>query len=128
MAGVVVSTLGSHDNAIQAGAVFTHYQNRHKIDLDVVYQQGLDQRKNSARYDISWQYRMAPAEYPPWGIPASWYLVTEIGGRWMQGETAVPQFTLGLQKASRRWVFEVGLIRNIKISQKSDYLVSIRFH
>jgi hypothetical protein len=32
-------------------------------------------RPDGARYDVSWQYRMTPAEYPDWGLVSEWDVV-----------------------------------------------------
>jgi len=49
------------------------------------------------RYDISWQYRLTPAEFPEWGLSSEWDLVLELGGRYRQIQSTVHQATGGLQ-------------------------------
>lgn len=128
LGGVTVPTEDDRDEAVQAGAVFTHYRGRNEFDLDVLYQQGLGARDNTARYDMSWQYRVSPREYPEWGIPHEWYTVTELGGRWAQGNRAVHQFTVGLQWIAKRWVLEGGIVQDLNSPHQTRYLFSIRFH
>ena len=128
LAGVVVPTGGRRDEAAQAGAVFTHFRGRNELDLDVLYQQGFGDRANAARYDLSWQYRVRPSEYPEWGIPHESYLVTELGGRWAQGGQTVHQFTLGLQWVVKRWVFEGGVVQDLNSPNQTHFMCSIRFH
>ncbi len=128
LGGVIVPTDDKRDEAVQAGAVFTHYRGRNEFDLDVLYQQGLGDRDNTARYDMSWQYRLSPLEYPEWGIPHEWYIVTELGGRWEQGDPTVHQFTLGLQWVLKRWMFEGGAVQDLNSPNQTRYMFSIRFH
>ena len=128
LGGVMVPTDSDRDGAVQAGGVFTHFRGRYELDLDVLYQQGLDDRENSARYDISWQYRLSPTEYPEWGLPVEWYLVTELGGRWRQGSGTTHQFTLGVQRVASRWVFEGGIIADLNHPDHTRFLFSIRYH
>ena len=128
LGGVVVPTDSDRDEAVQAGAVFTRYRGRNEIDLDVLYQQGLGNRDNTARYDLSWQYRIRPSEYPEWGIPPEWYVVTELGGRWSEARSTVHQFTLGFQRVAKRWVFEGGVIQDLNNPNHTRFLISVRFH
>ena len=128
LAGVVLATDSERDAGLQAGAVFTHFRDRHEWDIDVLYQQGLDQRANAARYDLSWQYRLTPEDYPDWGMPQAWYVVSELGGRWLQEYQTVHQLTLGLQWVARRWVIEAGIIKDINAEHQTHYLLSVRFH
>jgi hypothetical protein len=128
LGGMIIPTDDKRDEALQAGAVFTRFRGRNEFDLDVLYQQGLGGRDNTARYDMSWQYRVSPHEYPEWGIPHEWYLVTELGGRWGQGDRTVHQLTLGLQWVAKRWVFEGGAVQDLNSPNQTRYLFSIRFH
>ena len=128
LAGFVIPTDSDRDGAVQAGAVLTHYRGRNEIDLDVLYQQGLDDRDNSARYDLSWQYRISPAQYPEWGISPEWYVVTELGGRWSDAHSTIHQFTLGFQRVAKRWVFEGGVIQDLNNPNHTRLLISVRFH
>jgi hypothetical protein len=128
LGGVIVPTDGDRDNALQAGTVYTLYRGQNEIDIDVLYQQGLGNRNNAARYDLSWQHRISPTEYPEWGIPKELYVVTEIGGRWKQGNRTVNQFTLGLQWVIKRWVIEGGAIKDLNALHQTSLLFSVRFH
>ncbi|MEE8060073.1 MAG: hypothetical protein V3T17_19910 [Pseudomonadales bacterium] len=128
LAGVVIPTAGERDEALQVGMVFTHYRGRHEIDLDGLYQRDLGGQASTARYDMSWQYRISPREYPDWGIPNEWYVVTELGGRWKQDNTAIHQMTFGLQRVAKRWVVEGGVIQDVNSPHETRYLFSIRFH
>ena len=68
LAGLIVPTENDRDAAVQAGLVFTHFKNRNEIDVDILYQSGIDDRLNSGRYDLSWQYRLSPVDRPDWGF------------------------------------------------------------
>ena len=128
LGGVVVPTDRDHDSILQAGTVYTLYRRRNEIDIDVLYQQGLGDRDNAARYDLSWQHRISPTEYPEWGIPKEWYVVTELGGRWKQGNRTIHQFTLGLQWVIKRWVIEGGAVQDLNAPHQTGFLFSVRFH
>lgn len=82
LGGAVIPTHNNRDSAIQTGFVFTHFQDRHELDVDALYQVGMNNRDDSGRYDISWQYRLTPAEYPDWGISSELHSVLELNGRW----------------------------------------------
>jgi len=114
--------------AVQAGAVATFFRQRYEWDLDVLWQQGLDNRPNTGRYDIAWQYRLSPASYPEWGIVSEWDIDVELGGRWLEGSTLVHQATVGLQFINKRWVAEVAVIQELNRSENTRLLLSTRFH
>lgn len=128
LAGGIIPTNNDRDGAYQAGGVYTFFKDRHEIDADVLYQQGLNSRLNVARYDLSWQYRLSPTEYPNWGIPNEWYSVSELGGRWQENNNTVYQFTFGLQRVFKRWVVEGGVIQDLNAQHNTGFLFSVRFH
>ena len=128
LGGVVIPTNSKRDEGVQMGAIFTHYRGRNEIDIDVLYQQGLGNRNNTARYDLSWQHRIKPSTYPDWGIPHEWHVVTELGGRWSEGQSTVHQFTVGIQRVAKRWVLEGGVIQDLNEPRHTRFLVSVRFH
>lgn len=102
LGGAVFPTESSHDGKLQTGAVATFFRRRHEWDLDLLHQKGIDDEPDSGRYDISWQYRIAPATYPEWGIGSEWDGVLELNGRWTEGNKTIHQFTAGLQQIHRR--------------------------
>lgn len=128
MGGVIVPTDDKRDEAVQAGVVFTHFRDKYEFDVDVLYQQGLGDRLNSARYDLSFQYRVSPSEYPEWGMPHEWYAVAELGGRWVQGDNTTHQITLGLQWVTKRWVIEGGVVQDLNSLNQTQLLFGVRFH
>ncbi len=128
LGGAVFPGSSHRDAALQAGFVTTHYRGRHEWDIDALYQAGLDQRPDAARYDISHQYRLTPAQYPEWGIGSEWDLVTELNGRWQEGNETVHQATLGVQWIQQKWVLEGGVTRDLNGPQATRLLLSTRFH
>ena len=128
LGGVIVSTEDDRDAAIQAGFVFTHVKNRHEIDIDALYQPGIENRANSGRYDISWQYRLSPSEYPDWGIGQELNSVLELNGRWTEGNNITHQLTVGLQWIHQKIVIEGGIVKDINNAEETWYILSTRFH
>jgi len=128
LGGVVIPTDSNRDAAVQAGAVATFYRGRYEWDLDVLYQAGTGDRADSGRYDVSWQYRLSPAEFPEWGLSSEWDLVLELGGRYRQSQSTVHQATAGLQWIHPRWVLEAGITRDLNGPEDTTALLSARWH
>jgi hypothetical protein len=128
LAGAIVPTDSNRDPAVQAGFVYTFFKNRHEFDIDALYQAGIENRPDSGRYDISWQYRLLPTVYPDWGISPEFNVVTELNGRWSEGNEVTHQVTLGLQFVNSRWVIEGGVIKNLNNNEDLSVILSTRFH
>jgi len=128
LAGVVVASESNRDNAVQMGLVATFYRDRNALDVDFLYVRGLDKRRDEGRYDISWQYRVSPVEYPDWGFTTEWYSVIELNGRWREGKSIDHQLTTGLQWIHHNWVLEGAVIQTINNSHDLQFLVSTRLH
>lgn len=128
LGGGVVPTDSARDGALQVGAVATFFRKRHELDFDVLWQQGLANRLNQARYDIAWQYRLDPARHPDWGIGSEWDIDLELGGRWRESGVLVHQVTLGLQSIHERWVIEAALIQDLNGTDDTRFLLSTRLH
>lgn len=128
LGGAIVPTDSERDAAVQVGAVATFYRKRYEWDFDILWQQGLADRPNSGRYDIAWQYRLSPAQYPEWGIVSEWDIDIELGGRWLENNTMVHQATIGLQFINKRWVAEAAVIQDLNASEDTRILLSTRFH
>jgi hypothetical protein len=128
LGGAVVPTDGDRDLALQAGAVATFYRGRYEWDLDVLYLRGQGARPDAGRYDVSWQYRLTPAEYPDWGLVPEWNMVIELGGRYTQGESTTHQITGGVQWIHRRWVLEGGITQDLSGPRDRSALLSFRWH
>ncbi len=128
LGGVIVPTDSDRDFALQGGAVSTFYRGRYGWDLSFLYQAGLADRLNRARYDVSWQYRLSPAQYPDWGVGAEWDGVLELGGRYSEGDSLVHQATAGLQWIHQSWVLEGGVTQDLNGPKDTRFLLSVRFH
>jgi len=128
LGGVIVPGDSNRDFALQGGAVATFYRGRYGWDLDFLYQAGLADRPDRARYDVSWQYRLTPAEYPDWGVGSEWDGVLELGGRYTEGRSVVHQATAGLQWIHQGWVLEGGVTRDLNGPRDTRFLVSVRIH
>lgn len=128
LGGFIIPTNTGIDGATQAGVVFTHFKDKHEIDLNVLYQKGFDNRMDSGRYDISWQYRISPTMLPDWGIADEVYSVLELNGRWKQGNTMSQQITMGLTWVKPKLVIEGGLVKELNNQEDTHLVVSTRFH
>lgn len=128
MGGVIIPTEADRDSAVQAGFVYTHFKNRHELDVDALYQAGMNDRTDAARFDISWQYRLSPVSRPDWGIAQELNSVLELAGRWDKGNNMTHQLTVGLQWIQKKLVIEGGVIKDINNTNETRYLLSTRFH
>lgn len=128
LGGAIVPTDSTREAAFQLGAVATLYRERYEWDFDLLYKLGLNNRPDQAQYDISWQYRLTPSEYPEWGTSSEWDVVTELNGRWSEGASMTHQATLGLQWIHQQWVLEAGFFKDLNNNKDSHYLISTRFH
>ncbi len=128
LAGTVLSTEKERDNALQMGFVFTHVNDRNEIDIDTLYKSGMANRLDNGRYDLSWQYRLIPAEYPAWAAQHQLNSVLELNGRWREGMTMTQQLTIGLQWIQQKWVIEGGVVHDLNNSYEQRYILSTRFH
>ena len=128
LGGAVVPTESDREAAIQAGFVFTRFRNRHELDIDALYQQGLENRIDRGRYDVSWQYRLTPETRPDWGIGQELNSVLELNGRWSEGNSITHQITLGLQWINQKLVVEGGVFKDLNNAAEIGYIASMRFH
>ena len=128
LAGAVLPSHSDSDSAAQAGLVFTHFKKRNEVDADFLYRFGNDERFDSARYDISWQYRLQPARRPAWGLVPELNTVLELNGRWLEGDKVVHQYTVGLQWIHPRLVLEGGIVQDFSHGNESLLLLSTRYH
>lgn len=126
--GMLLPSQSENDSASQAGLVFTHFKNRNEIDGDIIYHFGNGDRPDSARYDLSWQYRLSPVRRPAWGLTPELNSVLELNGRWQENEDVVHQATVGLQWIHPRLVLEGGFVRDISNGDESLILLSTRLH
>jgi hypothetical protein len=128
LGGVIISTDDDRDDAAQAGFVFTHFKNRHEVDIDALFQAGSNNRLDRGLYDISWQYRLSPTKRSEWGINPELSSVFELNGRWIEGNNTVHQITVGLQRIHQKWVIEGGVAKDVVDGNELRYILSMRFH
>lgn len=128
LGGMVLPTDSNRNAALQTGFVYTHFKERNEIDIDFLYQLGLQDRLDTGRYDISWQHRLKPAQRPEWGFSKEINSVLELNGRWMQGQKLTHQITVGLQLIHQRWVIEGSFVKDINNLRERRFLLSTRFH
>ena len=124
--GIRVPTDSNLDPQISAGLVTTIYKRRSEWDMDFVWTEGLGRSGNNARYDVSWQYRLTPSEYPEWGIPTEWQSVVELGGRYAEGSEMVHQLTVGALWVHPSWILEAGVIQDLNGPDVTSLLLGIR--
>lgn len=129
LVGAVAPTDSDRDPKASAGFVVTHINDRHELDADALWQYGIDEAPNTLRYDLSWQYRIYPKEYPEWGLSSLVNSVVEIAGRGVEGNTVVQQVTGGFQwVVTPRWVLEGGVTQDLNGPDDTNYIFSTRFH
>ncbi len=128
LAGVVIPTAQQRKIATQAGFVLTHFEQRHEIDIDLLYQAGLDGRKDKGRADLSWQYRLFPQKRLDWGISSELNSIVEFNGRWVERNKMTQKITLGWQWINKKWVLEGGISKAINNQSNLQYILSTRFH
>lgn len=129
LGGGLIATSSNSDGGIQAGTVLTYFHNRSQIDTDVLYKLGLGISPDTARYDISWQYRIYPAKYDDDGdLKYSWNTVLEYNGRWAQSSNLVHQLTAGLQWVSSQLILEAGVVQDLNALHHTSLITSIRLH
>ncbi len=126
--GLRLPTDSSLDPQIATGLVATVYKKRSEWDFDLVWMEALGRSGDNARYDVSWQYRLTPAEYPEWGIPTEWESVIELGGRYAEGSEMVHQLTVGALWVHPSWVLEAGIIQDLNSPNTTSFLLGIRKH
>jgi len=126
--GGIIPTTSKRDGGEQLGFVATFYQGRREVDFDGVWAQGFGRSPSRALYDISYQYRLAPAEYPESGLGSEWDIVFEYNGRWLEKNDLLHQVTMGLQWIHPTWVIESGIIQTMNSSHDTQIIISTRLH
>lgn len=126
LAGAVVPTESDNDTRAQFGGVSIFTYKRHELDASLLWVDGPGITPKTGRYDISWQYRLAPAARPQWDLVPEWYSVVEYGGRWTEGIGTKEQATIGLQRVVERYVIEAGIVRDLEQPKHTQYIVSTR--
>lgn len=127
LGGAVLPTGGGREARVQAGAIATVFSGRHELDADFLWADRGGTAPAAGRYDLSWQYRLNGGG-SGWEPEVWWMGVTELGGRWAEGNNTTHQFTLGLQRITSRWVLEGGVVRDLNAPHDTNYLLSVRLH
>lgn len=128
LAGAILPKEDQSENRVQAGIVSTVAYRRHQWDMDALWVDGLGEVNDSARFDISWQYRLVPAKRSAWEQSNEWNSIIELGGRWNEISGTTYQYTIGVQWLSRRWVLEGGTVIDINKPEQQRYLLGFRVH
>jgi len=128
LGGGLIPTNNASNGGAQGGAVTTFYQGRQELDLDALWGQGFGRSHNRARYDVAYQYRLTPSEYPESGLGPEWWVDVEYNGRWLQNQTLIHQATLGLQWVHATWVLEGAVIQDINGTHGTQFIISARIH
>ncbi len=128
LGGGVIQTTNRSNGGAQGGAVATFYKGRLELDVDALWEQGFGQSLNRSQYDVSYQFRLSPAEYPESGLTSQWNAVLEYNGRWQQNQTLIHQATIGLQWIHPTWILEGGVIQDINGPHDTQFIISTRIH
>jgi len=128
LGGGLIPTNGMSDGGVQFGAVATFYRGRHELDVDGLLAQGFGKSPDTGRYDLSYQFRLYPAEYAETGLAPQWDTILEYNGRWQQGSPIIHQATMGLQWIHASWVLEGGLIKDLNTPHDTKLIMSARIH
>ena len=128
LGGGLIPTHNGSNGGAQGGAVATFYKGRHELDLDALWGQGFGKSPNRGQYDISYQFRLSPEEYPESGLTSQWNAVLEYNGRWRQNQQFIHQTTVGLQWIHPTWVLEGGVIQDINGPHDTQFIISTRIH
>lgn len=127
--GAFIPTDKARDERLQAGAVYTWYQNRGQFDVNALWFTGTGNAPDGGRYDIAFDWRLAPAQYPEWGRPMEWHGIVELGGRYQAGNAVQHQLTVGGRLVFSRVMFEAGVIQGLnEPGDDTSLLVSSRVH
>ena len=128
LGGGLIPTTNASDGSAQGGAVATFYKGRHELDFDALWAEGFGKSPNRTQYDVSYQFRLSPAQYPDSGLVSQWNAVFEYNGRWQQNQQLIHQTTMGLQWVHETWVLEGGIIQDINGLHNTQFIISTRIH
>ncbi len=114
----------SHSTDYQLGTVYTLQDGRHELDADLIYKINTEGRNtelgDELQYDLAYEVRVWPWEWPERGTPSQIYLVLETNGRTSRralseglelsdtGGTLV-FLSPGIQYVTRRVIYEASL-------------------
>ncbi len=134
----------SHSTDYQLGAVYTLQDGRHELDADLIYKINTEGRGrelgDELQYDLAYQLRVSPWEWPERGTPSQIYLVIEANGKTSQqarsdgaklddtGGTIV-FLSPGIQFVTRRVIYEgsiqIPVVQNLNGGQvETDFVAA----
>ena len=134
----------SHSTDFLLGGVYTLQDGRHEFDTDLIYKintAGHDlERGDELRYNVAYELRVSPWEWPERGTPSQIYLVMELNGSTSRrafasgakladtGGTTV-FLSPGIQYVTRRIIYEasvqVPVIQNLNGGQvEADFVTA----
>ncbi len=134
----------SHSTDYQLGAVYTLQDGRHELDADLIYKINTEGRGrelgDELQYNLAYEVRVSPWEWPERGTPSQIYLVIEANGKSSQearsdgaklddsGGTTV-FLSPGIQLVTRRVIYEgsiqIPVVQNLNGGQvETDFVVA----
>ena len=128
--------LSSHSTDFILGGVYTLQTGRHELDADLLYKVNTEGRGvelgDELRYDVAYELRVTPWEWPERGTPSQIYLVLEANGH-SAGKTVTPDgevadsggtvlfLSPGIQLVTRRIIYEasvqIPVVQNLRGDQ-----------
>lgn len=127
LVGAILPTDHKREEFLQLGVVTSFRHGRNNWDINLLWQDGLGDAPDRARFDVSWQYRLSPKKFPKWGAAHEWDAIVELRSNWKDGADTVNQLTLGIQHIRYRWVFEGGVIEDLNGPEHRRYMLGVRF-
>ncbi len=134
----------SHSTDYLLGGVYTLQDGRHELDADLIYKINTEGRDlelgDELQYDLAYEVRVSPWEWPERGTPSQIYLVLEVNGKTSQkardngvqladtGGTLV-FLSPGIQFVTRRVIYEgsiqIPVVQNLNGGQvETDFVAA----
>lgn len=111
--GLTVPIDGGSAAQFQVGGVYTFYRGRTQWDIDALWRPARSETPATGRFDIAWDYRLSPAEYPEWEPVGEWHLIVELTGRYAEGTRTRHRLLAAGRYTRRSWLIEFGVDRGI---------------
>ncbi len=134
----------SHSTDYQLGAVYTLQDGRHELDADLIYKINTEGRGrelgDELQYNLAYEVRVSPWEWPERGTPSQIYLVIEANGKTSLetrsggaklGDTGgtIVFLSPGIQFVTRRVIYEgsiqIPVVQNLNGGQvETDFVAA----
>ncbi len=91
------------------GGVYTHQTDQGEFDADLIYKWNTGsgtQSFDTLRYDLAYQHRVWPLQYPEKGVPALFNIVAEVNGLYTTQGSNMVFLSPGVQFVTKRWILE----------------------